>query len=170
MTVTLIAAVAENGLIGHANKIPWSCPEDMLFFKGTTMGHPVIMGHNTWKSLNCKALPGRLNMVIASNTPEGLGPDVVYVNSLKLALTAPLEKYGFSKDVFIIGGAQVYAAALEADVVDRMLITRMHVSPVGDTYFPPSNYYDHMRCIWSDKRIASVSGRPDFTFEEWVRI
>lgn len=164
MTVTLIAAVAENGLIGHANKIPWSCPEDMLFFKGATMGHSIIMGRKTWESLGCKTLPGRHNIVISSTSPEGLVSDVSWATDLKSALRMS------GDDPFIIGGAKIYSAALEDNVVDRMLITRIHASPVGDTYFPPSNYYDHMRCIWSDKRIASVSGRPDFTFEEWVRI
>lgn len=168
MKATIIAAVADNGVIGHQGKIPWNCPEDMQFFKQTTKGHPVIMGRLTFESLQ-KPLPGRLNVVI-SRFPYFVEPErnVVWVSSLEEAMALDFKALGWDTDPYIIGGAQIYGKALELGLVSKMLITRIHCSPPGDTYFPDDkNNLKHMRTV---PFRAQHPGMPHYTFEEWIWI
>lgn len=127
--ITLIAAVARNGVIGRAGAIPWRIPGDLPRFKRITMGHPVIMGRRTWESLG-RPLPGRRNIVI-SRTP-GFAPEGAEVyESLGAALAACKD----APEVFVIGGNEAYREALE--VADRLLLTEIDADVEGDAYFPP---------------------------------
>lgn len=129
MIVTAIVAVAENGVIGHNNQLPWHLPDDFKFFKATTLEHSIIMGRKTWESIG-KPLPKRRNIVISRT--EGLvleGAEVV--PSLGDALKACVGE----DEVFVIGGASVLEKALELDIVDRVHLTRVAAEPEGDTYF-----------------------------------
>lgn len=127
-SVTLIAAVARNGVIGTDNGMPWHLPEDFVFFKRTTMGHPMVMGRRTFDSIG-RALPGRRTIVI-TRQPDWSHADVETAHSLTdaLALAGP------SDEVFVCGGAQVYAEAMPW--AHRMLITEVDQEPEGDVYFP----------------------------------
>ena len=130
MTVTLVAAVAANGVIGVDGDLPWRLPEDLAHFKQLTMGHPMIMGRATFDSIG-RALPGRTTIVVTRN-PEWSADGVETAPSLEAAL----ERAGkLDDDIFIVGGGQIYAEALASDVVDLLCITRVAAAPDGDVRF-----------------------------------
>lgn len=127
--LTLIVAKARNGVIGRDNTLPWRLPEDLAHFKRTTMGAPIVMGRKTWESIG-RPLPGRRNIVVSRN--RGLrieGCDVA--NSLEEAqrLCVGVEQ------IFLIGGAQLYAEALPS--ADRLVVTEIDADVEGDAMFPP---------------------------------
>jgi dihydrofolate reductase len=127
MEKCIIVAVSDNWAIGKDNKMPWHIKEDLLYFKKVTIGHPVIMGSNTYKSIG-KALPNRMNIVVSHKYVSG-------------AITVPTLKEAYSvaekadNQCFIIGGAQLYKASIND--VDTLYVTHIHtVIPDADTYFP----------------------------------
>jgi dihydrofolate reductase len=126
--VTLIVARARNGVIGRAGTLPWHLPEDLAHFKRTTMGHPIVMGRRTWTSIG-RPLPGRRSIVVSSD-PDFRAPGAEVVPSLDAALRAA----GDVPEVFVIGGARLYAEA--AGRAQRILLTHIDADFEGDTYFP----------------------------------
>lgn len=130
--ISIIVAVAQNGVIGDKNSLLWHISEDMRFFKRTTSGHPVIMGRKTFESLGSKPLPKRKNIVITRSDVEFDGAFVAH--SLEEAIAMADD----DAEVFIMGGAQIYAQAL--DIADRMYITRVERDYEGDTSFPEVDY------------------------------
>ncbi len=156
MKVSIVAAVAKNGIIGINNSLPWHLPEDLAFFKQTTLGCPVLMGRKTYESIN-RPLPGRLNVVLSSNaywkpapTKDGAPRSVIaYPAALpeggatQIATAANLSDalnwlYSF-KQVFLIGGSNLYEQALAQDLVDELILTEIHQSFEGDASFPQWN-------------------------------
>jgi dihydrofolate reductase len=129
-SVSLIAAVASNRVIGRRGAIPWRIPGDLPRFKRLTMGHPVIMGHATFVSLG-KPLPGRINIVL-SRDPALAIPGCTVVHSRDEALRAA--ERGAPGEAFVIGGASVYALFLP--VAARLYITWVDADVTGDTWFP----------------------------------
>ena len=132
MPLSLIAAVGRHGEIGRDNDLVWRTREDQLHFKSTTMGHPVVMGRKTWESLPAKfrPLPGRRNIVVTHN---GLwqGDGAERAGSLQEALSMA----GDVTRVFIVGGAQVYEAALP--MADELVLTEIDaVFERADAHFP----------------------------------
>ena len=129
--ISLVLAMADNGVIGADGRIPWRLSEDMKRFKTLTMGKPVIMGRKTWESLPRRPLSGRLNIVVTRNGAfEAQG--AVTTSSLDQALseaskTAPSE-------IMIIGGAEIYTAALPR--AHRIHLTEVHGEFQGDTRIP----------------------------------
>ena len=133
MRIIIIAAVAENNVIGRSSgEMPWHSKEDFQHFKNTTFGSPVVMGRKTYESLG-KPLKGRLNIVITGN-PEWDPRDneVVKVSSLSNAYEY-CRKQNFEK-IFVIGGGFVFKEAI--DTVDEMIISKMKFKAAGDVYFP----------------------------------
>ncbi len=128
MRLTLIAAVARNGVIGRGGGLPWRLSGDLQRFKAATLGHPVIMGRKTWESIG-RPLPGRLKIVVTRHPDQGQGADRV-AGSLDDALRAA----GGAEEVFVIGGAELYRAALPR--ADRLQLTRVLAEVEGDTRFP----------------------------------
>ena len=126
--LTLIAAVAQNGIIGLNNAMPWRLPEDLKRFKALTLGHPIIMGRKTWTSLG-RPLPGRSNIVITRDR-DFRAPCCIVVDSLAAALDACAGE----KEAFVIGGADIYALALP--MAQQLQITEIRRNFDGDTYFP----------------------------------
>jgi dihydrofolate reductase len=127
--LSLIAAVAANGVIGSDNALPWRLPADLKRFKALTLGHPVIMGRKTHESIG-RPLPGRRNIVVSRNAAYGAeGCEVA--TSLEAALAACQDDDG---EVFVIGGAQLYAAALP--LAQRLYLTEIHAGFAGDAHFP----------------------------------
>lgn len=130
MLISLIAAVAENGVIGRDNELVWRLPDDFKYFKQTTSHHPVLMGRKTFESLG-KPLPNRLNVVITRN--EDYRPDgVTVVDSLPKAIEEA-QKTG-AAEAFVIGGAEIYKQAIPN--ADRLYLTEVKGSFEGDTRFP----------------------------------
>ena len=132
MRISLVAALARDGVIGRDNGIPWRIPEDMARFRETTMGYPVVMGRKTWDSIpdRFRPLPGRRNIVVTRNV--GWNADgAERAGSLEDALSLAAE----AGDVFVIGGGEIYAAALP--LADELLLTEIDAVVDGDTSFPP---------------------------------
>lgn len=130
--VSIIVAIAQNGTIGDKNALLWHIKEDMRFFRTTTSGHAVIMGRKTFESLGSKPLPKRTNIVITRSERSFEG--ALAAHSLQEAIRMA----GDDDEIFIIGGAQIYAEALA--VADRMYITRVERDYEGDTSFPEIDY------------------------------
>lgn len=125
--VSIIVAVAENGVIGDKNSLLWHISEDLRHFKALTSGHPVVMGRLTYESLG-RPLPNRENVVITRQDMEIPGCRVVHSFEEAVAL------FPAEEEVFVIGGAQIYAQALP--VADRFYLTRIFYPYAGDTTFP----------------------------------
>jgi dihydrofolate reductase len=140
--VTIIAAVTLNNAIGYKNSILTKDPLDMLFFKTMTENNTVIMGRKTRDSLFKGFLPNRNNIVVSSTSvPCDFSNNVFHTASLESAIAA--SQYLGDEDVFIIGGETIYRQALEANVADRMILTRHWYTPKAwDTIFPdiPDNW------------------------------
>lgn len=121
-----IAAMSPNRVIGAGGKIPWHLPADLKFFKRTTLGHVVLMGRKTWDSLG-KPLPGRENWVLTRSLGEIPGARVV-------RSFAEIPGAGEGREVFLIGGAEIYSALLPA--CSELLLTRVEAEVGGDAFFP----------------------------------
>jgi dihydrofolate reductase len=148
--IYLIAAVSQNGIIGAHGKLPWHLPEDLKHFKNLTLGHPVIMGRRTWESLG-KPLPGRENIVISRKPGlEAPGASVAASPEAAIALCAG------EPVAFVIGGAEIYAAALP--FADGLVLTEIQRDYKGDTRFP----------AW-DRKAWRVSQKETHTSAEGVR-
>lgn len=131
MRVTLIAAVARNGVIGKDGGLPWRIPGELARFKALTLGHPVIMGRKTYESIG-KPLPGRRNIVVTRNRALAFEGARV-VGSLEAALAEAATAEG-GADAMVIGGAEIYALALPH--ATRLVLTEVHADVDGDTAFP----------------------------------
>lgn len=130
-TISLIAAVADNGVIGFQGALPWRLPADLKRFKKLTMGKPMIMGRRTWESIG-KALPGRVSIVL-SRDPAYRAEGAVVATSIVEALVDADD----SDEVMVIGGAALYEALLPR--ADVMYLTAVHTEPPGDVTFPEWN-------------------------------
>lgn len=127
MKISIIVAVAQNGVIGDENRLIWHISEDLRHFKSTTQGHSVVMGRKTFESLG-RALPNRENIVITRQDITIEGCKVAH--SLRQAIDISSEQ----EELFIIGGAQIYEQALS--IADRFYLTIVHHDYSGDTLFP----------------------------------
>lgn len=129
--ITVIVAVADNNVIGKDNDIPWRIPEDFAHFKRKTMGYPCIMGDRTFESLpdNARPLPGRENIVLSLDK-DYKAPGAVVMHSFEEAFEHCKDK----EKVFICGGATIYRLGMK--YADTLELTRVHMSPEGDTFFP----------------------------------
>lgn len=130
--ISLLVAVARNGVIGRDNKLPWHLPADLKRFKQLTMGKPVIMGRKTYDSIIDqlgKILPDRDNIVITRNH-HFQAPGCKVATSVREAL----EMAGDADEIFVIGGGQIFEETL--DIADRVYMTWVHADVEGDAYFP----------------------------------
>lgn len=151
MRISLIAAIADNGVIGWRGSLPWGRDSaDLAHFRHTTYGKPVIMGRGTWDSLHRKPLPGRLNIVVSHSLPRAASRQpprqpndaptgVVVINSLTRALSLALAEVrnregAGEAEVMVIGGAEIYEQALP--LASRMYLTRIPGTWPGDRTFP----------------------------------
>ncbi len=162
MSVTLISAVSENGVIGRDGDLPWRLRDDMRWFMRRTKGAAVIMGRRTYESMD-SALPNRRNIVLTRDN-TWTAPDAETVHAIEDALRAAEQQGG--AEVFIIGGSAVYAAALPH--ATRIDLTRVHASVEGDAFFPDINWNDWTRES-AERRPADADNDHDFTIEVWTR-
>jgi dihydrofolate reductase len=133
--VVLIAAVAENGVIGRNNALPWHIRSDLQHFKRLTVGRPVVMGRKTYESIG-KPLKDRTNIVITRD-PGYAAEGIVVAHSLDTAMQKARDdaKERGADSIAVIGGSGVFNETLP--MADRLEITEVHASPEGDTFFPP---------------------------------
>lgn len=129
--INIIVAYDKNRLIGSKGKIPWKISEDMEFFRNQTMGHPVIMGRNTWESIprQKRPLEGRLNAIITRRH----FPEMMTFLSLEYAISCLRE---CSNETYLIGGRSIYEDALRLDLVDRIYASEIQAEYQGDVFFP----------------------------------
>jgi dihydrofolate reductase len=155
--IYLVAAVAKNGVIGAGGKLPWHLPEDLKHFRKLTLGHPVIMGRRTWESLG-KPLPGRENIVVTRRAGfEAPGASVAASLAAAIALCAG------EPVAFVIGGAELYAAALP--LADGLVLTEIGRDYAGDTVFPAWDR-DAWRVMQRESHTSADGLRFDFVLYE----
>lgn len=161
MKISMIAAVAKNGVIGLNNKMPWHISGDLKYFKAKTMGKPMIMGRNTFESMG--KLPGRTSIVITRNANYKAGEGVIVVATLNEAITFAnkIAIRDEQDEIMIVGGAQIYTLALPQ--ADRLYLTEVDIEPTGDAFFPEFD-----RTQWAETsrevRAASSKDESDYVF------
>jgi dihydrofolate reductase len=129
MTISIIAAMGANRVIGYRNALPWHLPADLKHFKSITMGKPMIMGRKTWLSIG-RPLPGRRSIVVTRDPMfRAEGCEIAH------ALEAALKIAGPASEVVVIGGAQLFSESLP--LADRLYLTVIDHMFQGDVYFPP---------------------------------
>lgn len=165
MKISLIVAIAENGVIGAGNALPWHLPGDMKIFREKTMGHMVLMGRKNFDSLpeKYKPLPGRTNLVLSRNKDFFAGSVLVF--------SAIPDALQFAKDqgeeeLFIIGGAEIFKQCFP--VVNTMYMTTVHAQPNGDVHFPDWNQDDWLP-LEELHLPADEKNQFSFTFRKLVR-
>ena len=152
--IVMVAAVADNGVIGLGGDIPWSIPEDLRHFRATTKGHTVVMGRKTFESIG-HPLPYRTNVVVTRD-PDWTADGVFVAHGLPEAIALARD---FEGDVMVIGGGHVYADAMP--LADVQVLTEVHQSPEGDTRYP-----DFDRGEWQETWRESHDG---YEFVRWER-
>jgi dihydrofolate reductase len=164
--LVLVAAVAENGVIGRDNALPWRMKSDLKHFRDVTTGRPVVMGRKTFESIGTP-LKNRTNIVISRNVDFG-APGVTAVQSLETALAvarADALRRG-ATSIAVIGGSGVFADGMAlADVLE---ITVVHMTPQGDTFFPSIDTAQ-WRETARQRHAASAQDDADFTFVTYER-
>ena len=162
----LIAAVAENGVIGRENRLLWRLRSDLRRFRALTMGHPVLVGRKTYDSIGAP-LPGR-RMVVVSRDPAFAPEGVRVARSIEAGLAAAEDeaRAAGTDAVFVAGGGEIYAATLDA--ADRLEITHVALAPEGDAVFPA---IDPMRWreVFCEAHTASAQDEAPFSFRTYRR-
>lgn len=162
MKISMIAAVARNGVIGVGGHLPWKLPADLARFKALTLGKPVIMGRKTWDSIG-KALPGRRNIVI-SRQNNFLAPGAIVVARPKDALIAADTG---EDEVMIIGGSFIYEEFMP--LANQLYITQIAIWPLGNAFFPdidPIGWNEILR----EEHLADTQNAYAYTFLTYERV
>ena len=166
MNIVLFVAVAENGVIGHGNAIPWRLKSDQARLKAMTMGKPVVMGRKTFISIG-RPLPGRTNIVVTRDRNFRAAGVVVtdsFANAHAIAKGDALRR--FATEIAVIGGAEIYAQWMEG--ADRLEVTEVHCRPEGDTVLAPIDPLD-----WEEvarvRHSATADDSADFSYVTYRR-
>jgi dihydrofolate reductase len=162
----LVAAIAENGVIGRDNALPWRLKSDLQYFKRVTMGKPVVMGRKTYRSIG-KPLPGRTNIVVTRDpnfSAAGVVAALTVERAMEVARGDALRRGAGA--IAVIGGTEIFAQTI--DTADRLVLTKVHLSPKGDATFP-----DIDPKMWREiERSAQPQGEGDdcgFTYLTYMR-
>lgn len=162
MIVSAIVAVAENGVIGKDNDIPWRLSNDLKYFKRTTLNHHIITGRNNYLSIG-RPLPKRTNVIITRN-PYYAVDGCLIAHSVEEALQIALDNG--EEEAFIIGGAKIYE--LSMGYWDRLYLTNVHASVEGDVMFPELDM-EEWELISSEAHKADEKNEFDYTFNIYER-
>ncbi len=160
MTISHLVAASENNVIGKDNHLPWHLPNDFKYFKNKTWGMPVIMGRNTYESLD-NPLPGRFNIVITTNQ-DWKRDDVIVAHSIDAAITKATETD--CKEIFIIGGGEIFKQSIS--IVNKIYLTRVHTTVEGDTFYPEMDK-TKWKLISEDFHPADEKHAYAYTFQTW---
>ena len=163
MIIALVVAASENNVIGKNNQLLWHLPKDMKFFKNVTWGMPVVMGRKTFESMGSKPLNGRKNIII-TRQPNWKAEGVSVVNSVDAA-SALASELGY-KEIFIIGGGEIYMIAYER--ANKIYMTRVHAELEGDTYFPVIEK-DDWKLVRNVDNAADEKHKYSFSFQLWEK-
>lgn len=160
-SISLIAAISENGVIGRNNELPWSLPDDFKHFRKTTLGHCLVMGRRTFESIGSEPLDGRRNIVVSRRGLDHCPEGVIETDSVEKAIAQCGEE-----EIYIGGGEGIFAETLP--LADRLVLTRVHAIVSGDTHFPEINF-----SAWdlesSRRHPADERNEYPFTIEIWNR-
>jgi dihydrofolate reductase len=160
MIVSLIVAASENNVIGKNGQLPWHLPNDMKYFRDTTMGHCVIMGRKNFDSIPDKFRPlqGRTNIIV-THQKDFSAPGCIVVHSIEQALDEAKKQN--ETEAFIIGGGEIFKQSME--IADKIYLTRIHATIDGDVFFPPINMK-----IWKEDLVmhfkADEKNKFDYSF------
>lgn len=155
--ISMIAAVAENRVIGNKNAIPWHLPADFKYFKEKTLGKTIVMGLNTFNSIGGKPLPGRKHIIL-NNDPNYSAPaDCMVAHSIEEVL----EMSKTELELMVCGGASVYKQFLPLS--EKLYLTYVKASPKGDTYFPEVNLAEWNE-TWREDHKADDKNTYDYSF------
>lgn len=157
MKTALIAAIAQNNVIGKDNQLLWRLSEDMKLFRKLTTGHSIIMGRKTFESIGSKPLPNRTNIVV-SRQLDYETEECLTATSLAEAIQMADERG--EEEVFIIGGGEIYRLGLY--VADILYISHVHAQPEGDTYFP---VIDHQVWELKEKQLFFKNEKNEYDFD-----
>lgn len=163
MTVSLIAAVATNGVIGRDGALPWHLPEDLKRFKRLTSGHHLIIGRATWESIG-RPLPDR-TFVVVTRTPGESRTGLLFVPSVEAGIRHALE--AGDDELFVAGGTGIFREALDRGLVDRLYLTRIHRAYEGDARFPAFDESCWRLVSREEHPADSDHDRPAFTFLDY---
>ncbi|MDX1734942.1 MAG: dihydrofolate reductase [Halioglobus sp.] len=166
LTLAIIVAVADNGVIGRGDALPWHLPDDLQYFKSVTMGKPIVMGRKTFESIG-RPLPGRTNIVI-SRDPAYRPHGATAVTSLPdaLSLAEDVALIDGVEEALVIGGAEIYALALP--LAGRLYVTEVHASVEGDVVFPQVDW-GRWREVSRQRRDAVDPNPYDYSFVVYER-
>ena len=158
MTLTLVAALGRNGVIGRDGGLPWERTGDLAHFKSLTMGHVLVMGRRTYESIG-RPLPGRTSVVVTRQAGWSAPTGVVVCHDLSSALARAAE---IDREMFVVGGAEVFAATLS--YADRLVLTHVAQAPSGDTWFPDVEW-----AAWREVSRQRYDGFDIATYDRAVR-
>src|SRR5262245_21888231 len=168
IAIVVVAAVAENGVIGQGGRLPWRLKSEMQRFRALTWGKPVVVGRKTYLSFTKQPLPGRTNIVVSRDPNFAVAGALVtssLVNALEAARGDALRRG--ANAIAVIGGADLYAQCMA--LADRLVITQVHLRPSGDTKFP-----DIDQATWRAARQTEHQAGPgdeaSYSLVEYVRI
>lgn len=157
MNISIIVAMDRKGIIGHAGNLPWRLSADFQYFKAVTMGKAIIMGRKTHESIGC-ILPGRLNIVL-TNRPGFKASGCVVVHSMDEAKAIASQANDMADEVFVIGGASLYAEVLAE--AEHIYLTEVDADVEGDVFFPE---FDRSGWHELERRRHSADEHNDFGF------
>ncbi len=165
--ILLIAAVAENGVIGANGAMPWRLKSDLRRLKALTLGKPVVMGRKTFDSIG-RPLPGRTNIVVTRD-PDFRSPGVVVTGAVAdaMAIATGDALRRFATEIAVIGGTEIYAQSIGS--ADRLEITEVHARPDGDTYFPAIDASDWEE-VARQRNSAGPDDSADFSYVTFRRV
>lgn len=164
MRISIIVAVAENGIIGRGGDLPWRLSDDLKQFKRLTMGHTIIMGRRTWESIG-RALPGRRTVVVTRQTDYSIADESVKI-AASLGDAIDLAATSGDDETFIVGGAELYRESLGR--ADRIYLTRDLAKVDGDTAFPDVNWSD-WQLVESEEHVENEKNEHAYRFETYDR-
>lgn len=161
MTITLIAAAAENNALGKDNDLVWHLPDDFKRFKAITSGHYIIMGRKTFESFP-KPLPNRTHVIITRQKDYQVPEGCLVVDSIEEALQVCPQ----NKEVFIIGGGEIYKQSIE--IADKIELTRVHTEVEADTFFPEINL-NNWKLLEEEYHPKDEKHQFDFTYLTYLK-
>lgn len=160
MSLALVAACAENRVIGRDGGLPWHLPADLARFRRLTTGHAVIMGRRTWESIGCRPLAARRNLVVTSRPLAGAGAEPF------ASVEAALEAVRDDPEPCVVGGEAIYRAALPR--ATRIYLTLVHAAPPGDAFFPELDWSE-WKLAFEERHESDARHAHAFTFQTWER-
>lgn len=163
MKISFVVAASNNGVIGLHNQLPWHLPEDLKFFKKTTLGHPIIMGRNTFLSFG-KALPGRTNIILSRTLTTPPVGTLVYHSMEDILVYLQNQKVD---QAYIIGGGEIFKEY--RNLANELFLTRVHTQIQHGEVFFELPTPEKWQLVWSEAHFKDEKHAFDFTFERWIR-